>query len=59
MRSKRFQLLEDPLHPQHLLYSRESYEIDAWISLRERACWLRLFAFQVIFGALIWTFLFN
>jgi hypothetical protein len=58
MRAKGFTIREDPDQPQRLLDSREHYEIDRWIRRRERDCWLRLFAFQVIFGALVWSVLF-
>lgn len=54
----RYQFSEDPSRPEHLLVSRESFEIDVWIARRERDCWLRLFAFQVMFGSLVWAFLF-
>lgn len=59
MGHKTFQVLEDPDNPHHLLLSREAFEIDRWISRRERACWLRLIAFQIIFGSLVWIVLFS
>lgn len=59
MLAKGFQYLADPNLPQHLLYTREGYEIAEWIKRRERDCWLRLFAFQVIFGSLVWSVLFR
>lgn len=59
MRDKGFQFKEDPDHPEHLLYTREFYEIDLWIRRRERNRWLCLFAFQIIFGSLIWAVLFR
>ncbi|HEX6279464.1 MAG TPA: hypothetical protein VFZ49_05550 [Pyrinomonadaceae bacterium] len=59
MRDPGFQFKEDPNHPEHLLTTRESYEIDLWIRRRERNCWLRLVAFQIIFGSIIWAVLFR
>lgn len=59
MRSRKFQFQEDPERPQHLLHTRENFEIDAWVSRRERDCWLRLIAFQLIFGSLVWSILFT
>src|SRR5690349_14402949 len=59
MSSRQFAVIEDPEHPGRLLYRREDYEIENWIRHRERVLWSRLIAFQLIYGSLLWLFLFG
>ena len=59
MRSKEFVVVEDPDHPGHLLYRRENFEIENGLMHRERVLWSRLLAFQIIYGSLLWLFLFG
>ena len=59
MRRHEFVVVEDPDHPGHLLYRREDYEIENWIRHRENVLWSRLIAFQLIYGSLLWLFLFG
>ena len=59
MRRREFLVVEDPDHPGHLLYRREDFEIENAIKHRERILWSRLIAFQLIYGSLLWLFLFG
>ena len=59
MRSKEFVVVEDPDHPGHLLYRRENFEVENGLMHRERVLWSRLLAFQIIYGSLLWLFLFG
>jgi hypothetical protein len=59
MSKRDFRVIEDPDRPGRLLYSREGYEIVRSLQKRERDCWLRFFALQVIYGSLVWWFLFS
>ena len=59
MRRREFVVVEDPDHAGRLLYRREDYEIENWLRHRERVLWSRLVAFQLIYGSLLWLFLFG
>ena len=59
MRRREFVVVEDPDHAGQLLYRREDYEIENWLRHRERVLWSRLIAFQLIYGSLLWLFLFG